>query len=175
MTTTTASSMHTGSTLSTWLNRAGLAGICLSLLIAFYYQLALGEIPCPLCMMQRVGLMMVGFGFFMNLRFGPRASHYSIIIVSALVGATASLRQVLLHVTPGSGFYGSSLFGYHLYTLGFITFVTCILTAAVLMALDRDRLSASAPAPFTGSSKALASAGCSALAVMRNLTSPAPA
>lgn len=144
-----------GAALSVLLNAGGLAGICLSLLIAFYYQLALGEIPCPLCMLQRIGLMMVGFGFFMNLRFGPRASHYSIIIVSALVGATASLRQVLLHITPGSGFYGSSILGYHMYTLGFITFVACIFAAAVLMVLDRDQLSSRAALTFSPWRKAL--------------------
>ncbi len=123
------------------LNALALSGICLSLIVALYFQIFLGEIPCPLCMMQRVGLMMVGLGFFLNVRFGPSAIHYSIIILSAMVGASVSLRQVLLHVVPGTGGYGSAIFGYHMYTWGFIAFMSTIIFVAIMLVLDRNRLS----------------------------------
>lgn len=122
------------------LNSLALAGICVSLLVAFYFQLIVGEIPCPLCMLQRIGLMIVGFGFFLNVRFGPSAIHYAIIILSAMVGAGASLRQVLLHIVPGTGGFGSAIFGYHMYTWGFIAFMATIVFAAVMLVVDRNRL-----------------------------------
>ncbi|UOD50733.1 disulfide bond formation protein B [Orrella daihaiensis] len=123
------------------LNSLALAGICVSLLVAFYYQLILGEIPCPLCMLQRIGLMLVGFGFFLNVRFGASAIHYAMIILSAIVGAGASLRQILLHITPGDPGFGSAVFGYHMYTWGFIAFMATIIFAAIMLVVDRNRLS----------------------------------
>lgn len=122
------------------LNSLALAGICLSLSVAFYYQLVLGEIPCPLCMIQRIGLLLVGFGFFMNVRFGPSAIHYAIIIVSALAGAGASLRQVLLHILPGDSGYGSAVMGYHMYAWGFVSFMATIIFVALMLVVDRNRL-----------------------------------
>ena len=122
------------------LNAAAGAGICVSLLMAFFLQIFNGEIPCPLCMLQRVGLMMVGFGFFLNVRFGPSAIHYAVIILSAMIGASVSLRQDLLHIVPGTGGYGSTIFGYHLYTWGFIAFMSTIIFAAVMLVVDRNRL-----------------------------------
>lgn len=123
------------------LNSLALAGICVSLLVAFFYQLVLGEIPCPLCMLQRYGLMLVGFGFFLNVRFGASAVHYAIIILSALTGAGASLRQVLLHIVPGTGGFGSEVLGYHMYTWGFVAFMSTIIFAAFMLIVDRNRLS----------------------------------
>src|SRR5215472_10589130 len=37
------------------LNMLGLLGISSALAVAFYYQLAFGELPCPLCLLQRAG------------------------------------------------------------------------------------------------------------------------
>ncbi|WP_206429738.1 disulfide bond formation protein B [Pseudomonas chlororaphis] len=39
------------------LNILGLLGISASLIIAFYYQLFQHELPCPLCLLQRVGMI----------------------------------------------------------------------------------------------------------------------
>lgn len=33
-----------------------LAGITVTIISAFYFQFVMGEIPCPLCLMQRLGL-----------------------------------------------------------------------------------------------------------------------
>lgn len=122
------------------LNAAALVGVCISLLMAFFLQIFNGEIPCPLCMLQRVGLMMVGFGLFLNVRFGPSAIHYAVIILSAMIGASVSLRQDLLHIVPGTGGYGSTIFGYHLYTWGFIASMATIIFAAVMLVVDRNRM-----------------------------------
>lgn len=125
------------------LNMLALVGICITLLAAFFFQFVLGEIPCPLCMLQRVGLMLVGLGFAMNIRFGPSAIHYAMVILSAMTGAGVSLRQVLLHIAPGDAGFGSAVFGYHMYTWGFIAFMASILFSAVMLIIDRKHLAGS--------------------------------
>ncbi|WP_202962601.1 disulfide bond formation protein B [Candidatus Arsenophonus nilaparvatae] len=66
------------------LNILGLLGISVTLIVAFYYQIILHEIPCPLCLLQRVGIIMIGIGFLFNLIFGINQLHYSIIILSSI-------------------------------------------------------------------------------------------
>lgn len=107
------------------------------LLVAFYYQLAFGELPCPLCLLQRVGLILIGIGFAMNVRYGVRGAHYCCVLVSAVATGIIAGRQVLLHISPGSGSYGSALWGLHFYTWCFIASVLTILYVALLLAVRR--------------------------------------
>lgn len=132
----------TGHGLSFWLNALALAAVCGSLLEAFYWQIFFNELPCPLCQLQRVALTLAGIGMMLNVRFGPSAVHYAIILASALGGATASVRQILLHIEPGDTGYGSTLFGLHFYTWGFISFVIMMIFCALMLCLDRNQLSA---------------------------------
>jgi disulfide bond formation protein DsbB len=131
----------TGQGISFWLNAMALAGVCASLLMAFYWQIVFNELPCPLCQLQRVALTLAGIGMMLNVRFGPSAVHYAIIMASALGGATASVRQVLLHIEPGDTGYGSTLFGLHFYTWGFISFVMMMVFCTVMLCIDRNQLS----------------------------------
>ena len=124
-------------TVSIWLNLLGLLAICGSLLAAFYYQIVLNELPCPLCQLQRVALTLVGIGMLLNIRFGASNTHYAMIVASALVGAATSMRQVLLHIAPGDPGYGSALFGLHFYTWGLISFVVTIAFCALMLCIDR--------------------------------------
>ncbi len=50
------------------LNVLGLLGISGVLLVAFIYQLVLGELPCPLCLLQRGAFVALGLGFLFNIR-----------------------------------------------------------------------------------------------------------
>ncbi|MCJ2053760.1 disulfide bond formation protein B [Methylobacterium sp. J-070] len=118
------------------LNALGLLGCCAILLVAFGYQFALGELPCPLCLLQRAGFAASGVGFALGVRFGPRPSHYGIAILSAVVGAAVAARQVALHVVPGTGGYGTTLVGLHFYTLALLAFVALIAAVGVLLLAD---------------------------------------
>lgn len=118
------------------LNSLGLLGICGVLAAAFGLQFALHELPCPLCLLQRAAFIAVGIGFLLNVRFGSSPAHYGVVLVSAVAGAAMSLRQVLLHIVPGTGEYGSALFGLHLYTWGFVGFAATILYVACLLFLE---------------------------------------
>jgi disulfide bond formation protein DsbB len=120
------------------LNALGLLSISAVLLFAFVDQFLLNDLPCPLCILQRAGFVVAGFGLALNLRFGPRASHYGVTIIGALAGATIAGRQILVHILPGSGSYGSALFGLHFYTWAFVVFTLIVLGTAVMLLFDRQ-------------------------------------
>ncbi|WP_163924023.1 disulfide bond formation protein B [Photobacterium sp. Alg240-V54] len=117
------------------LNALGLLGITFVLLMASVLQVVLNELPCPLCLLQRLGFMLVMFGFMLNVVYGPQQRHYGILIIGALFGAATALRQVSLHVIPGTPGFGSPVFGLHYYTWAFILFSLTIVGVAVLQLL----------------------------------------
>ena len=114
-----------------------LAGLSVVLLVAFYYQLALGEFPCPLCLLQRVGFIVAGVGVMLNLTRGARPSHYGLMILASVVAGSASLRQISLHIIPNTGTYGSALWGFHFYTWAFIGYGALVAYAAVMLMIAR--------------------------------------
>ena len=87
--------------LAITLNALSLYAVALVLIAAFAAQLLLHELPCPLCLLQRIQFAMLAIGPIMNIRFGPRPSHYALSLLAAVAGAVASTRQVLLHIMPG--------------------------------------------------------------------------
>ena len=107
---------------------------------AFAVQLIAGEPPCPLCVAQRIALMMCALGplhMLRSARDGALAARdvaagCGIAIVSTLVGAAISARQVLLHILPGDAGFGGPLLGLHLYTWCLIAFV-CQMAASGAM------------------------------------------
>ncbi len=120
------------------INALGLLGIATVLYIGFGIEFLYDEIPCPLCLLQRVGFVFVMFGFLMNVVQGPRPVNYGVIIIGAIFGACISLRQLCLHIIPGTGAYGSPIFGLHFYTWAFILFSATIFAVAVILLLTRD-------------------------------------
>ncbi len=119
-------------------NIMDLAAIALILIFAFLFQFLLGELPCPLCLLQRAGFLIIGIGFLLNLRLGFRPSHYVISLLGALFTAMVALRQITLHIVPGSGSYGEAIFGLHLYTWSFIAATGIILWISFVLSLDRQ-------------------------------------
>jgi disulfide bond formation protein DsbB len=118
------------------LNALGLYGIALVLVAAFAAQILLGELPCPLCLLQRILFSMLAIGPILNIRFGPRPSHYALSLLAAVVGAAVSARQILLHIMPRDPGYGSALLGYHYYTWAFIGFAAAIVLISIVLLLD---------------------------------------
>jgi disulfide bond formation protein DsbB len=122
--------------LSLRLNALGLLAISAVLFVAFADQLVLNELPCPLCILQRAAFVVAGFGLVLNLRFGPRPSHYAIMIIGALAGAMIAGRQILIHIVPGTGSYGDALLGLHFYSWAFVIFMLIVLGTAVMLWFD---------------------------------------
>jgi disulfide bond formation protein DsbB len=124
--------------LSLRLNAVGLLAVSAVLIFAFADQFFLHDLPCPLCILQRGAFVVAGFGLALNLRFGPRASHYALVLIGALAGAVVASRQILIHIVPGTGSYGHELLGLHFYSWAFIVFVVMVLGTAVMLLFDRQ-------------------------------------
>jgi len=123
-------------------------GICAVLLGAFWVQFAQGEYPCPLCLLQRMAMILAAMGsiFIITHRHRPHVSGFSVngmgygmSVLAALLGAIISGRQVLLHIEPGDPGYGSPMFGMHLYTWALVVFMCVVLVSGVMLIFGRDR------------------------------------
>ena len=119
--------------LATRINSFAVLGICGVLLGAYYIQFVEGEFPCPLCLLQRLAMLGVAFGAMLNLRYGIHTRHYGVSLLSAIFGASVSIRQILLHIDPSDSGYGSPVLGMHLYTWAFIVFAVVILFIGIMM------------------------------------------
>lgn len=118
------------------LNALGLYAVAAVLGIAFAGQFLLHELPCPLCLLQRILFAMLAIGPILNIRHGPRASHYALSLFAAIAGAVVAARQVLLHIMPGDPGYGSALLGFHYYTWALIGFSVAIVAIAAVLLFD---------------------------------------
>lgn len=100
-------------------------GILLISLVALIIQLVMHELPCPLCLLQRIGLMAIGFGYLLNIIYGNSIKNYSYSSFCAMITAFIAMRQILLHIIPGTGSYGDAILGLHMYTW---VFIICLAT-----------------------------------------------
>lgn len=116
------------------LNAIGMLAICAVLAMGFYSQFTQGELPCPLCLLQRVGAVAVLCALMLNVVKGPKPDHYSIMIIGAFFGGAVSLRQISLHIVPGTGSYGAPFLGMHYYTWAFLVFALVIFGTAIVAA-----------------------------------------
>jgi disulfide bond formation protein DsbB len=123
---------------ATTLNALGLYAVAMVLATAFGAQLLLHELPCPLCLLQRIQFAVLAIGPIMNIRWGPRPSHYALSLLAGVAGAVFSSRQVLLHIMPGDAGYGTALLGYHYYTLALLAFLAAIVLLAAMLLFDRQ-------------------------------------
>lgn len=120
--------------VSRLINIAALFGLIMVLAGSLHLQFGAGEQPCPLCIVQRSGMVGLAVGPIMNLLWGMRPRHYALSILAAVVGAAGSTRQILLHIAdPNDPGYGPTVLGWHLYTWALVTFVIAIIGCAVLI------------------------------------------
>jgi disulfide bond formation protein DsbB len=129
------------------LNALGLYAVAFVLAAAFAAQILLEELPCPLCLLQRILFAMLAVGPIMNLRYGPHPSHYALSLLGAAAGVVVSSRQVLLHIMPGDPGYGSALLGLHYYSWAMIGFAAAIVLIALMLLFDRQFDKDPAPPP----------------------------
>jgi disulfide bond formation protein DsbB len=97
-----------------------LLGATVILTVAFAFQFTDSELPCALCVMQRMGYYAISFGLVLNLVYGRQIKHYLLVGLSAVINGWIGLLQVTLHIVPGSGSYGAAIWGLHMYTWNYI-------------------------------------------------------
>ncbi|MDP5210481.1 disulfide bond formation protein B [Microbulbifer sp. 2205BS26-8] len=117
-----------------------LLAVTIALWFAIAVEVFLHQLPCPLCLLQRVAFTMVGIGLLLNLRFGVCPMHYGVVILSSLAGLAVAARQVLLHILPGNPGFGSPFLGLHLYTWAAIAFFALLAYSgtALMLAFARQ-------------------------------------
>ena len=130
---------------------AVLAGLAAILTTAMVLQFAAREIPCPLCLLQRVAMFGICFGVICHVRNGYDARNIGVGMVWALFLLVVSLRQVLLNIVarPGHAYPGSAVLGLHMPVWSVvIAFLVLLAFAAVLALFDSERLTAAPPSPL---------------------------
>lgn len=128
---------ETRTDVMTALNVLALYGVVAVLAAAFWLQLVLGNLPCPLCLLQRVAFTMMAAGLILNILYGPRARNYGLILLAAAAGGIVSVRQILLHIAPGDAGYGAPVLGLHDYTWAALVFGAAIVAASVVLLFDK--------------------------------------
>ena len=115
--------------------------LCLALSGGFVMQFVLHEIPCPLCYLQRIAMMVCAVALS-SIVYAARgtssmrdsvASGYGLACLAAMAGACVSTRQILLHVLPGDPGFGTAVLGLHLYTWGLVVFFLQVVAAACVL------------------------------------------
>jgi disulfide bond formation protein DsbB len=89
----------------TWKSEQWALAICIVsgglLCVGLFMEHAMGLSPCPLCMMQRIWLLLVGLMAYASLAHSPRWGIYPLLGgVCALIGSGFSLRQIYLQNLP---------------------------------------------------------------------------
>lgn len=104
--------------------------------IAFLFQFLLNELPCPLCLLQRFGLLAVNIGTLLNIKHGKSLQYDIMIVTAILVTMIVAVRQMMLHIIPNDPGYGSAFFGIHIYTWSFILSFIIIVSMAIAPLFD---------------------------------------
>lgn len=93
-----------------------MAVITAILTAAMVLQYANGEIPCPLCLLQRVAMFGVCFGIILQFRHGFSYRNTGMSTIFSLFLLIVSVRQTLLDIypRPGHEYIGSAVFGLHM-------------------------------------------------------------
>ncbi|KWB77688.1 hypothetical protein WL40_33190 [Burkholderia ubonensis] len=114
-----------------------LYGVNAVLLVAFYFQLVHGELPCSLCNLQRVAFVLFGAGLLLNLwGENPSPTNYALSAIGALVGSLIGLTQMFLHVLPGTPPYGGAILGMHMYTASYVALTASIIYCVLMLAFQ---------------------------------------
>ncbi len=128
-----------------------LAGLAAILTAAMVLQYAAGEIPCPLCLLQRVAMFGICFGIIHHVRSGYDARNIGVGLVWALYLLLISVRQVLLNIVarPGHAYPGGAVLGLHMPVWSVvIAFAVLLAFAATLAMFNGERLSVTPPSPL---------------------------
>jgi disulfide bond formation protein DsbB len=111
-----------------------LAAILTAAMVLQYYG---GEIPCPLCLLQRVAMFGVCFGIILHFRYGTSARNDGFAMLFALLLLIISVRQTLLDIypRPGHSYIGSAVLGLHMPVWSIVIATAILLAFAIKLAV----------------------------------------
>jgi disulfide bond formation protein DsbB len=120
--------------------------ITAAMILQFYGD----EIPCPLCLLQRVAMFGVCFGIILHFRHGYSARNEGFSMLFALLLLIVSVRQTLLDIypRPGHNYIGSAVLGLHMPVWSVVIAVAILLAFAMKLAvLGGEHLQDPRPSP----------------------------
>jgi len=117
-----------------WLMLLALAGVLTAAMAFQYFD---REIPCPLCLLQRVAMFGCCFGLIQQLRDSETERGAGIALIFSVLLLVTSVRQTLLDIVPrpGHAYIGSAVFGVHMPVWSVLIAVALLLGLAVRLAL----------------------------------------
>jgi disulfide bond formation protein DsbB len=121
---------------------AMLAVLCAILIAAMGFQYLNGELPCPLCLIERAAMFGVCFGILLQMRDGFSYQNTGFGLLAALFLLVVSTRQTLLDIypRPGHEYIGSAVFGLHMPVWSIVIALSLLLGFALKLAvLGGDR------------------------------------
>ncbi|MEU5689435.1 disulfide bond formation protein B [Streptomyces venezuelae] len=113
------------------------------------------DYPCPLCMVQRMFMLLAALGALHIVRAGMRGTveardymtGWGLALVACMAGGFTSWRQTMLHIMPGDAGYGAPVLGLHLYVWAWILFMAAVAAIGILLAFAPWTAAADLPAP----------------------------
>jgi len=127
-----------------------------------------GELPCPLCLLQRVALFGVCFGIIATFRLGDSGRNSGLSLLFAIFLLVVSVRQSLLDIypRPGHAYIGSAVFGIHMPVWCVLIALALLIAYAVKLALLDGRAAPAIPlAEFPALARAAQAAGAYVIAL----------
>ena len=120
--------------LTLWLMLLALAGILTAAMVIQYVE---RDIPCPLCLLQRVAMFGCCFGLMQQLRSGDSQRGAGIGLIFSVLLLLISARQTLLDLfpRPGHAYIGGAIFGVHMPVWSVFIAIALVLGFAVRLAL----------------------------------------
>jgi len=104
---------------------------------AMTLQYANGELPCPLCLLERAAMLGVCFGIMLNFRHGFSYQNTGFSLLFAIVLLVVSVRQSLLDIypRPGHEYIGSAVFGLHMPVWSILIALSLLTAYSIKMAI----------------------------------------
>ncbi|UNO43820.1 disulfide bond formation protein B [Streptomyces sp. MST-110588] len=107
-----------------------------------YVQFVMDEHPCPLCVIQRMFMVLAFAGPAHIVRQGldgtvTRRDYlmgWGLALVGCVAGSFAAWRQTMLHILPDDQGYGREVVGLHLYVWAWLLFQASVLAIGVVTA-----------------------------------------
>ena len=111
-----------------------IAGVLTSAMTLQYVN---GELPCPLCLLERLAMLGVCFGIMLNFRRGFSYQNTGFSLLFALVLLVISARQSLLDIypRPGHEYIGSAIFGIHMPVWSIIIALALLIAYAIKLSI----------------------------------------
>ncbi|WP_330330596.1 disulfide bond formation protein B [Streptomyces sp. NBC_00536] len=119
-----------------------------------FFQFVLWEYPCPLCIVQRMFMLLAAIGAGYIIRTGLTTgavtgrdymTGWGLALVALIAGSFASWRQTMLHILPGDKGFGSEVFGLHLYVWAWVLFQASVVAIGIVLAFAHNTADRAVP------------------------------